>query len=138
MRQKTSKKSSRRLQRSLPDDFKEVFHTTSKKSSTRFQKSLPHDFLEVFQKTSNGVFFHIKWSLNLRLPCKSSTAKRLIWRSSGRTDLEKTNFIVSTSEITCLALRSLLQAPIISNKSDSPRIVSFNGSINHKILESKS
>ncbi|KAF2567722.1 hypothetical protein F2Q70_00027671 [Brassica cretica] len=40
--------SSRRLQRSLPDDFKEVIQTTSRKSS-------------------DGVFFHIKWSLSLSL-----------------------------------------------------------------------
>ncbi|KAG5375854.1 hypothetical protein IGI04_040450 [Brassica rapa subsp. trilocularis] len=52
---------------------------------------------------------------------------------SGRTDLkQKTDFIVSTSEITCLAHISLLQVPKISNKSDPPRIVSFNGCMNHK------
>ncbi|KAL0805254.1 hypothetical protein Bca101_097745 [Brassica carinata] len=45
---KTSKKSSRRLPGSLPDDFQEVFQTTSRKSS-------------------DGVFFHIKWSLSLSL-----------------------------------------------------------------------
>ncbi|KAF3489657.1 hypothetical protein F2Q69_00055844 [Brassica cretica] len=32
--------SSRRLQRSLPDDFHDVFQTTSKKSFRRFQRSL--------------------------------------------------------------------------------------------------
>ncbi|WZZ32254.1 hypothetical protein YC2023_015655 [Brassica napus] len=41
-------KSSRRLPGSLPDDFQEVFQTTSRKSS-------------------DGVFFHIKWSLSLSL-----------------------------------------------------------------------
>ncbi|KAG5396887.1 hypothetical protein IGI04_018701 [Brassica rapa subsp. trilocularis] len=40
-------------------------------------------------------------------------------------------------EITCLAHISLLQAPIISNKSDPQRIVSFNGSMNHKIFRIK-
>ncbi|KAF2617168.1 hypothetical protein F2Q68_00040279 [Brassica cretica] len=44
-------------------DFQEVFQTTSKKSSS--------DFKEVFQmtsrKSSDGVFFHIKWSLSLSL-----------------------------------------------------------------------
>ncbi|KAG5375874.1 hypothetical protein IGI04_040470 [Brassica rapa subsp. trilocularis] len=58
--------------------------------------------------------------------------------SSGRTDLGKIDFKVSTSEITCLAHIDLLQAPKISNKSDPPRIVSFNGSMTIKILESKS
>nr|VDD37553.1 unnamed protein product [Brassica oleracea] len=52
------------------EDFQEVFQTTSKKSSRRLQRSLPDDFKEVFQttsrKSSDGVFFHIK-----RLPCKS-------------------------------------------------------------------
>ncbi|KAF3552221.1 hypothetical protein DY000_02008387 [Brassica cretica] len=54
------------------EDFQEVFQTTSKKSSRRLQRSLPDDFKEVFQttsrKSSDGVFFHhIKWSLNLSL-----------------------------------------------------------------------
>ncbi|WZZ53989.1 hypothetical protein YC2023_054096 [Brassica napus] len=44
----TSRKSSRRLQRSFPDDFKEVIQTT-------------------YMKSSDGVFFHIKWSLSLSL-----------------------------------------------------------------------
>uniref|UniRef100_A0A0D3C174 Uncharacterized protein n=1 Tax=Brassica oleracea var. oleracea TaxID=109376 RepID=A0A0D3C174_BRAOL len=42
----TSRKSSRRLQRSFPDDFKEVIQTTYMKSSDG--------------KSSDGVFFHIK------------------------------------------------------------------------------
>ncbi|KAG5378638.1 hypothetical protein IGI04_026480 [Brassica rapa subsp. trilocularis] len=141
----------------------EVFHTTSRKSSGGLLGNLPDDFKEVFQTTKksfDGVLFHSKWSLSLhtrkssrksqnfdairsnaklthaltrRLPCKSSTTKRLTQKKCGRTDLKKkTNFIVSTSEITCLAHKSLLHAPRISNKSDPPRIVSFNGSMNHK------
>ncbi|KAF2578373.1 hypothetical protein F2Q68_00003734 [Brassica cretica] len=53
--QTTSKKSSRRLQRSLPDDFKEVsqevFQTTSTKSSTR----LPGSLLTGSSSISSGV-----------------------------------------------------------------------------------
>ncbi|KAF3575220.1 hypothetical protein F2Q69_00062596 [Brassica cretica] len=53
------------------EDFQEVFQTTSKKSSRRLPGSLPDDFKEVFQttsrKSSDGVFFHIKWSLSLSL-----------------------------------------------------------------------
>ncbi|KAF2588631.1 hypothetical protein F2Q70_00041411 [Brassica cretica] len=53
------------------EDFQEVFQMTSKKSSRRLQRSLPDDFQEVFQttsrKSSDGVFFHIKWSLSLSL-----------------------------------------------------------------------
>ncbi|KAG5383990.1 hypothetical protein IGI04_035460 [Brassica rapa subsp. trilocularis] len=69
---KTYGKSSRkRLRRSLPDDFKEVFQSTSKKSSSRLQRSLPDDFKEVFQTTSRNssdeVVFHIKRSLSLSL-----------------------------------------------------------------------
>ena len=50
---------------------------------------------------------------------------------------KKIDFIVSTSEITCLAYISLLQAHKISNKSDPLRIVKFNGSINHKNFRNK-
>ncbi|KAL0663327.1 hypothetical protein Bca4012_100164 [Brassica carinata] len=64
-------KSSRRPPGSLPDDLQEVFQTTSRKSSRRLSGSLPDDFKEVFQttswKSSDGVFFHIKWSLSLSL-----------------------------------------------------------------------
>ncbi|KAG5415590.1 hypothetical protein IGI04_003157 [Brassica rapa subsp. trilocularis] len=80
---------------------------------------------------------------DVRLPCKSSRKTHLkpddlpgshldkqIWK-------KKTNFIVLGSEIICLAHKSLLQAPIISNKSDPLRIVSFNGSMNHKIFKIK-
>ncbi|WZZ66921.1 hypothetical protein YC2023_078291 [Brassica napus] len=53
------------------DDLQEVFQTTSRKSSRRLQRSLLDDFKEVFQTTSwkfsDGVFFHIKWSLSLSL-----------------------------------------------------------------------
>ncbi|KAF2614945.1 hypothetical protein F2Q70_00012405 [Brassica cretica] len=53
------------------EDFQEVFQTTSKKSSRRLPGSLPDEFKEVFQttsrKSSDGVFFHIKWSLSLSL-----------------------------------------------------------------------
>ncbi|KAF3546128.1 hypothetical protein DY000_02009016 [Brassica cretica] len=53
------------------EDFQEVFQRTSKKSSRRLPGSLPEDFQEVFQttsrKSSDGVFFHIKWSLSLSL-----------------------------------------------------------------------
>ncbi|WZZ52665.1 hypothetical protein YC2023_052772 [Brassica napus] len=57
------------------EDFQEVFQTTLKKSSKRLSGSplgsLPEDFLEVFQttsrKSSDGVFFHINWSLSLSL-----------------------------------------------------------------------
>ncbi|KAG5384072.1 hypothetical protein IGI04_035542 [Brassica rapa subsp. trilocularis] len=59
----------------------------------------------------------------------SGTYPEVFWANiSGK----KTDFIASTSEITCLAHMSLLQAPRISNKSDPPNIVSFNGSMNHK------
>ncbi|KAF3552533.1 hypothetical protein DY000_02004861 [Brassica cretica] len=61
--QTTSRKSSRRLPGSLPDDFQEVFQTTSRKSSRRLPGSLPDDFQEVFQttsrKSSDGVL--IRW-----------------------------------------------------------------------------
>ncbi|KAG5397730.1 hypothetical protein IGI04_019544 [Brassica rapa subsp. trilocularis] len=84
-------------------------------------------------KTYGKSIAKLTSALTRRLPCKSSTARRLTQKSSGRTYLEKkTNFIVSTSEITCLAHKSILQTPRTSNKSDPPRIVSFNGSINHK------
>ncbi|KAF3485486.1 hypothetical protein F2Q69_00055981 [Brassica cretica] len=70
--QTTSKKSSRRLQRSLPDDFKEVFQTTSKKSSRRLQRSLPDDFKEVFQTTSKKSSRRLPGSLLTgRLPRRS-------------------------------------------------------------------
>uniref|UniRef100_A0A0D3CVH1 Uncharacterized protein n=1 Tax=Brassica oleracea var. oleracea TaxID=109376 RepID=A0A0D3CVH1_BRAOL len=53
------------------DDLQKVFQTTSRKSSRRLQRSLLDDFKEVFQTTSwkfsDGVFFHIKWSLSLSL-----------------------------------------------------------------------
>ncbi|KAL0788421.1 hypothetical protein Bca101_004667 [Brassica carinata] len=53
------------------EDFQKVFQTTSRKSSRRLPGSLPDDFKEVFQttsrKSSDGVFFHIKWSLSLSL-----------------------------------------------------------------------
>ena len=49
----------------------EVFQTTSKRSSRRLPGSLPDDFKEIFQmtskKSSDWVFFHIKWSLSLSL-----------------------------------------------------------------------
>ncbi|CAG7897261.1 unnamed protein product [Brassica rapa] len=47
------------------------FKTTTKSLPLRLQRSLPDDFQEVFQttsrKSSNEVFFHIKWSLSLSL-----------------------------------------------------------------------
>ncbi|KAF2552985.1 hypothetical protein F2Q68_00035866 [Brassica cretica] len=59
------------LKHNALEDFQEVFQTTSKKSSRRLQRSLPDDFKEVFQTTSrksyDRVFFHIKWSLSLSL-----------------------------------------------------------------------
>ncbi|KAF3554000.1 hypothetical protein F2Q69_00017119 [Brassica cretica] len=50
MHQTTSRKSSRRLPGSLPDDFQEVFQTTSRKSS-----GLPRSLL-AYQVESNLVF----------------------------------------------------------------------------------
>ncbi|KAL0760542.1 hypothetical protein Bca101_076692 [Brassica carinata] len=41
------------------EDFQEVFQATSKKSSRRLQT--------ISRKSSDGVFFHIKWSLSLSL-----------------------------------------------------------------------
>ncbi|KAF2544567.1 hypothetical protein F2Q70_00036811 [Brassica cretica] len=49
--QTTSRKSSRRLPGSFPDDFKEVFQTNSKKSSRR----LPGSLLTGSSSISSGV-----------------------------------------------------------------------------------
>ncbi|KAG5400610.1 hypothetical protein IGI04_015217 [Brassica rapa subsp. trilocularis] len=73
-----------------------------------------------------------------RLKCKSSDGRLprlqsddLLVRRLQQDDLQvsrldeqiwkKTDFIVSTSEITCLSHISLLQTPKISNKSDAPK-----------------
>ncbi|KAG5379076.1 hypothetical protein IGI04_026918 [Brassica rapa subsp. trilocularis] len=120
--------SGRPMESLLGNDFKEVFETTSRKSSKRLQRFFQATSWKSSMKFSDGVFFHIKSSLSLRLPRRSFGGflgnrpfSRL--QPCGQTNLgKKTNFIVSTSEITCLAHISLLQAPRISNKSDPPRI----------------
>ncbi|KAF3497941.1 hypothetical protein DY000_02052694 [Brassica cretica] len=66
--QKTSRKSSRRLPGSLPDDFQEVFQTTSRKTSRRLPGSLLtesspmspfHNISERFGKFLCMIFLHL-------------------------------------------------------------------------------
>ncbi|KAG5374899.1 hypothetical protein IGI04_039495 [Brassica rapa subsp. trilocularis] len=70
--------------------------------------------------SSLNTHLKVNWKTNLCIGQKTSMSEK------------KIDVIVSTSEIICLAHISLLQATRISNKSDPPRIVSFNGSMNHK------
>ncbi|KAG5379085.1 hypothetical protein IGI04_026927 [Brassica rapa subsp. trilocularis] len=130
-----------RLKYNALDDFQEV-QTTSTKSSPM---SLPFiTYLSVLDFNQMVLIFHsFKGG---RLTCKPPRKNKVKVNCKTNLYIDHTtsrsgknlNFIVSTSEITCLAHISFFQASRISNKSDPPRMSSFNGSMNHKNLESKS
>ncbi|KAG5378409.1 hypothetical protein IGI04_026251 [Brassica rapa subsp. trilocularis] len=146
--QTTSKKSSRRFPGSPLTGSSSISSGSSRKSQisdtirsnaklTRFPYTTYMEVVLIFFLTNKDGRLPCKSSRKtyLKVNCKTNLCidHKTSMKSSGRTDLEKKiNFKVSTSEITCLAHKIILQAPKISNKSDPPRIISFNGSMNHK------
>ncbi|KAF3584372.1 hypothetical protein F2Q69_00029110 [Brassica cretica] len=85
---------SRRLRRSLPDDFEEVFQTTSKKSS-----GLPGshmDFMEIW-KTSGTTYLLVVWkSSGLPGSLLTKSSDKVVWTSWKSSGLPKSRLTKSS------------------------------------------